>query len=216
MKVAVISSALGGFDTMPDQTAQTIEADYYYFNDDNLPVRNSMTPRLQAKIPKMFGWQLAPDYDYYVWLDGNMAFNDSEALAYLMEEIKGNDMVVLKHHRRNTIRWEARYLERALNEQSKYMVNRYDNEFWKSQLRVIQEDKSYIDDRLFIGGIFMYRNTKAVRDALTEWWYHVSRYCIQDQISMPYALRKLKIKVLDHDHTKWDYIKKIDHNKRDE
>ena len=175
-----------------------------------------MTPRLQAKIPKMFGWQLAPGYDYYFWLDGNITFNNTDALKYFLNAIEGYDMVILKHHRRNTIKWEARYLERALNEQSKYTVARYDDEQWREQLNTIQADQEYIDDRLFIGGIFMYKNTEKVRESLKEWWHHVSRYCVQDQISFPYILRNLKVKALDHNYTEWNFIKRVKHNKRDE
>lgn len=215
-KIAVISGASGGFDEKPKHIEQSVNADYFYFTDDNFPLRNSMTPHLQAKIPKMFGWQMVPNYDYYLWLDGNIALNNVDALKYFLEEIEEHDIVVLKHHRRNTIKWEARYLERALKEQSIYMVNRYNNEFWKEQYWAITDNKDYKDDKLYIGGIFMYRNTKEVQESLKEWWYHVSRYCIQDQISFPYAIRNLKVKVLDHDHTKWDFIKKVKHNKNNE
>jgi len=214
-KVAVISCSLGGFDAQPKHVEQSIKADYFYFNDENFPLRPSMTPRLQAKVPKMFGWQLKPDYDYYLWLDGNMTMNNPDFLKYFLKEIGSCEMAVIKHHRRDTIKWETRYLERALNEQSKYMVARYENEQWKEQLDVIQADDDFDDDWLFIGGVFMYRNTKIVQKALTEWWYHVSRYCIQDQISMPYMMKDLKVKVLDHDYTKWDFITYKRHGKRE-
>lgn len=210
-----MSCSLGGFDNQPEHIKQTIEADYFYFNDENFPLRNSMTPRLQAKIPKLFAWQLKPNYEYYIWLDGNIGMNNKDFIKYFLDKINYYDFLVLKHHRRDTIKWEARYLERALNEQSRYTVARYSNEFWKEQLDVVQSN-GYIDDKLFIGGVFMYRNIPETRKALKEWWYHISRYCIQDQISMPYALKDLKINVLDHDYTQWDFIKQVKHNKRDE
>jgi hypothetical protein len=114
MKIAVISSSLGGFDSQPQHVEQSVKADYFYFNDENFPLRKSMTPRLQAKIPKMFGWQMASGYDYYVWLDGNIAFNHFDTLKFLMEKIAGYHVVALKHHRRKTIWKEARYLEEQL------------------------------------------------------------------------------------------------------
>lgn len=215
-KVAIISSSLGGFDEPPKHTEQSIKADYFRFTDENFPLRKSMTARLQAKIPKMFGWQLAPGYEYYLWLDGNIALNRFDTLEYFYNHIQGCDIVVLKHHRRKTAKWEARYLERALNEQSKYAVARYDNEFLKEQMQEIQADKNFIDDLLVIGGIFMYRNTEQVRAMLKEWWYHVSRYIVQDQISFPYVLKKsgLRIRVLEHDYRQWNYIKREKHKKR--
>ena len=214
--IAVISAELGGFDEQRNHPLQSIDADYFYFNDKNFPLRKSMTPRLQAKIPKMFGWQLKPGYEYYMWLDGNIVFDKFDALEYFYDQIQGYDIVVLHHHRRNTIKWEARYLERAINENSRYIMARYDNEFWQEQLAEIQADKDYKDDFMLIGGVFMYKNNEKVRQAMKEWWYQVSRYSIQDQISLPYVLRKagLKIKILDHDYTKWDYIKREEHKKK--
>jgi hypothetical protein len=209
-KIAIISASLGGFDEKVSHEIQTTPYDSYHYTDENFPPRaKAMTPRLQAKIPKMFGWQLAPGYDCYLWLDGNLRMNDPNLLKYLLEQIQGYDIVVVKHHRRNTLKWEARYMERALNEQSIYMVNRYDGEFWKEQQEAM---KDYEDKALYIGGIFMYRNNAKVREAMKEWWYQVSRYCIQDQTSFPYAIRNLKIKVLDQDYTKWEMIKRERHN----
>lgn len=215
-KVIVLSAGLGGYDEPLEHIKQSVDADYYYYTDKNFPLRDhAITPRLQAKIPKMFGWQMNPGYEYYCWIDGNMVFNHPDTLKYFLEQIQDHDIVVLKHHRRKTIVWEARYLERALNEQSKYAVARYDNEFMKEGLAEIKADKDYVDDIMFIGGLFMYRNTDKVHKATKEWWYHVSRYCVQDQISFPYVLRKagLKIKVLDHDYTTWEMIKRVNHKK---
>lgn len=216
MKIAVISSSLGDFDGLVEHVKQNIEADYFRFTDENFPPRKVMSPRLQAKIPKMFGWQLAPGYDYYLWIDGNMSLNHENALRYFYDEIQGHDIAVIKHHRRNTVTWEARYTERALNEQSKYTVARYENEFLKEQTEAIKADKDFVDDLMVIGGVFMYRNNERVQKMFKEWWYNVSRYIVQDQISFPYAMKKagLKIKALDHDYTKWDYLKRENHNKR--
>ena len=214
MKIAVVSASLGGMDASPVHDVQTISYDNFYFTDENFPLRDKvMTPRLQAKIPKMFGWQLVPDYDYYLWLDGNIRLNRPDVLEYFYNEIQGHDIVVLKHHRRNTIKWETRYMERALNEQSTYIVSRYGGEFWKEQKK---EFENYKDDRLYIGGIFMYRNIPKIHEAMKEWWYQVSRYCVQDQISFPYAFRDVRVKVLDHDYRKWEMIKMERHNKRNE
>ena len=114
------------------------------------------------------------------------------------------------------MRWEARYLERGLNEQSKFLVAKYENEFLREQMEEIQADKDFIDDLMVIGGVFMYQNTEQVRRMLKEWWYHVSRYIIQDQISFAYVLKKsdLKIKILEHDYTQWNYLKRERHKKR--
>lgn len=211
--IATIQASLGGMDNQVTHTPQTLPHDHFLFTDTELPPR--FHPRLQAKIPKMFAWQLKPNYEFYLWLDGNISLNHSQTLQYFYDQIQGNDIVVIRHHRRPNIRQEVRYLRKGLREQSRYLVNRYNNESWKEQYELIQADKEFVDDLLVIGGIFMYRNTPQVQQMMKEWWYQVSRYCVQDQISFPYVLKKsgIKIKVLDHDYTNWGYIKNERHNK---
>lgn len=209
-KIAVITAS--NIDDPVTHVEQTVKADFY-----NIPLSPRLPPRLEAKIPKMFGWQLKPDYQYYLWLDGNIQLNQPDTLKYFTEQIQGYDIVVIRHHRRPNIRQEVRYLRKGLREQSIYLVSRYKNELWKEQYDEICKDTDFVDDLLVIGGIFFYRNVPEVQKMMKEWWFHNSRYNIQDQISFPYVLKKsgIKYKVLDHDYTKWEMIKHIKHTQRD-
>jgi hypothetical protein len=187
-KIAVISASLGGFDKPVEHTNQLVKADYFMFTDENFPRRfNAMTPRLQAKIPKMFGWQLKPGYDYYLWLDGNLRLAHQESIQYFLDALENHDIAVLKHPDRDTVHWEYRYNWRALhsNAPSNYMKARYENEFLDEQMAVLDPN-----DQLVNGGVFMYRNTPAVWAMLKEWFYHVCRYQVNDQIPLPYVLKQ--------------------------
>jgi hypothetical protein len=195
---------LGGIDKPIEDVEQSIACDFITFTDDNFPPRfNSMTPRLQAKIPKCFAWQLKPDYDFYLWLDGNLRLADPKSLEYYYNNCKDYDVVVLQHPRRDTVYWEYRYNYRGLHSQapSNYLTERYTNEFLDEQYQVIKDDKDFQDDLLVNGGVFMYRNTPEVHKMLKEWWYHVSRYLIMDQLSWAYVLKKsgLRVNVLPDD-----------------
>jgi len=216
MKVAVLSTSLGSFDQHVKHTSQTVKADYFTFTDDNYPPRkNSMSPRLQAKIPKMFGWQMKPGYDFYVWLDGNLSLKSPDGVKYLMD--KDYDVVVLKHPDRDTVWWEYRYNWRGLNNNapSNYLTERYTGEWLDEQIKVIKDDKDYVDDYMVNGGVFMYRNTPKVHEMLKEWFYHVSRYCISDQMSWAYVLKKsgLRVKILPDDYRDCDWLKVERHKK---
>lgn len=202
MNIAVLSANLGEIDSPVTHTNQLVAADYFTFTDENFPLRDrAMTSRLQAKIPKMFGWQLEPDYDVYMWLDGNIRLAHIESLQYFLDALEGHDVVVLQHPERDTIHWEYRYNWRGLNNNapSNYLRARYTNEWLDEQYQVIEGDKDFTDDLLVNGGVFMYRNTPEVQTMLKEWWYHVTRYLIMDQLSWAYVLKKsgLKVKVLD-------------------
>jgi len=216
MSICVLSASLGGFDNPLEHVEQTIPADYFTFTDENFPTRDrAITPRLQAKIPKMFGYQLKPGYDAYLWLDGNITLSDPLSLNVCLTALEDHDIVVFKHPRRPHIFKEGRYIQQALDEQSNYAVQRYENELLDEQLAVIRGDPGYVDDLLLIGGVFMYRNTPEVQAMLKEWWYHVSRYITQDQLSFPYVLKRspLKVKIIDDDIYHSQYFKIGRHKK---
>jgi hypothetical protein len=207
--VAVIQASIGGFDGPATHVEQSVVYTHYMYAGE----ARRLPPRLEAKIPKMFGWQLNPNYDYYLWLDGNISLNNQDTLKFFIEQIQDSDIVVIRHHRRPNIRQEVRYLRKGLREQSIYLVNRYNNELWQEQYEEICRDKEYVDDLLVLGGIFMYRNTPEVQAMFKEWWYHVSRYNVQDQISFAYVLKKsgIRVKVIDQDYTKWELISHVKH-----
>lgn len=211
----VIQASLGGIDQPSPHVPQTVPFDHFLFIDDNFPPRKlAMTPRLQAKIPKCFGWQLKPGYDFYLWLDGNISLADPHALQFFLDEIEGYDIVVLRHPRRPNIRQEVRYTRKGINQQSIYMLSRYEGEWLKEFYDLIQQDKTYVDDLLVNGGVIFYRNTKEVQAMMKDWWYYQTRYILQDQISFPYVLRNLKVKVLDKIYDQWDLIKYKKHRHR--
>lgn len=218
-KIALISANLGGLDKPPAHVPQSIAYDDFMFTDRNFPPRfNAIVPRLQAKIPKFFGWQMAPGYEYYMWIDGNFSLSSTDSLKYFYDACQGYDIVVLKHPKRPNIRQEARYVRKGLNQKgknpgSKYIIARYENELLKEQMDEIESDKDFKDDMLVIGGAFMYRDTPEIRNMLKEWWYHVSRYIIQDQIAFPYVLKKsgVKIHILEDVFSDSPYLKHEGH-----
>lgn len=217
-RVALIQASLGGIDRLPASVPQSIDFDHFVFMDENFPPRKALTPRMQAKIPKFFGWQLKPDYDFYIWLDGNISLAKPSTLQYFLEQIKDHDIVVLRHPSRPNIRQEVRYTRKGINQQSIYMVSRYNGEQHAELYDIIEHDPDYTDDLLAIGGIFMYRNTSKVQQMMKDWWYYVTRYIVNDQISFAYVMKKndLKIKVLDHAYDEWDFIKYERHATRDQ
>lgn len=208
MKIAIISANLGNFDNVQEHAPQTIPYDYFLFTEKNFPSRfKAMTPRLQSKIPKCFAWQMVPGYDYYLWADADLVLKSPDSLKYFYENCKDFDIVVLKHPRRAKIKEEAEYLRINLG-RSKYITGRYENELLTEQMAEIRGDKNFRDDSLFISTVFMYRNTPEVHKMLKEWWYHISRYHIIDQLAFPYVLKKsgLRINALDDKYNDCSYL----------
>ena len=140
-KVALISANIGGLDHEPIHKPQSVSYDNHRFTDENFPLRTkAMTPRLQAKIPKCFGWQLAPGYDYYLWLDGVFGLDHRDSIKYFLDKCQKHDIVVFRHSRINIFE-EWRYIRRGLW-QSSYIISRYKDEFLKEQYQAIRQDKN--------------------------------------------------------------------------
>lgn len=214
-RVALIQANLGSFDEPREHVPQSVPYDFYYYTDENFPPRfNAMTPRLQARIPKCFGWQMAPGYDYYLWLDGSMTLAHPDAIKYFLTNCA--DLVALRHPRRSTVWKEIRYIQQGMDENSSYLVNRYKNELLDENLAEIWSDPDFKDDLLLNSGVFMYRNTLKVRAMLKEWWYHISRYHTVDQFAFTYCIKKsgIDFNVLEDEYDKTKYLSFKKHKKR--
>lgn len=208
-RVAVISANIGYFDPIVEYVRQSVSYDFFRFTDDSFPSRvASMTPRLQARIPKCFGWQMAPDYDVYIWVDSSCSLQHEHSVVWFLEQCRGADFAFFKHPDRNTINEEYEFLKLKMQEKNKYLYPRYMNELLEEQMMEIRSDKSFIDDRLFASTAFVYKNNSRTRAMLKEWWYHISRYHTIDQLALPYVLYKSKctFNTINIKYTKTPYL----------
>lgn len=192
MRVAVITANMGSFEKTPQHVKQSVPYDYHSFDDSNFPPRIcSMTSRLQARIPKMFGWQMIPnEYDYYIWIDSSSAFSHKDSVKWFIDNCQNVDIAVFKHPQRNSIEQEADYIKYRLRRKCEYITPRYKNELADEQVKIIKQDKDYNDDCLFVTTAFVYKHTPAVEKMMIDWWYHTSRFHSVDQLSFPYVLKK--------------------------
>lgn len=209
MKIAVISANLGDFDKTVSHVEQSIDCQFFRFTDENFPPRfNSMTPRLQARIPKIFGWQMVPGFDVYVWVDSSCALLHKDSVKWLVEQCKDVDLALLKHPNRKSIQEEADYLKKRLAMNCEYITPRYQNELLDEELKEIKKDRKFTDDRLYASTVMVYKNNERVQKMMKEWWYHTSRYHSIDQIGLPYVVAKsaCTIRVIQESYFKTNYI----------
>jgi hypothetical protein len=192
--VAVISASV---DWTPLETpmAQALpggEVRFHAFTNLNLPPRPvALHPRMVAKVPKVFGWQMVPEADAYIWLDASLTFRHAGAVAWFLEQLGDADIAIFKHPFRKTVLEEAEYL-RKQTPFSRRLMQRYLGEWIPEQMAAIAEGP---DDRLFAAGAFIYRVSERFHQAMQIWWEHMTRYCINDQISLPFALWSRSISV---------------------
>lgn len=197
-KLHIISANLGGFDEDVPWVEQVVpgwEVEVFRFDDTSFPPRRlAMTPRLQSRIPKMFGWEMAPGADAYLWIDASFALLHEEAAGWFVSHLGSSDFACFRHPDRHSIKEEYEFLRD--NSHHKYLRSRYEGELLEEQYRVISSDPTFIDHRLFNGGAFVYTPDPWIIRALTDWWVHTSRYHCIDQLSLPYVLFRHIINVV--------------------
>jgi hypothetical protein len=198
-RVLVHSANLGAFDetVMVPCHQDHVLVDYKTATDQNTMRRSSaMTSRLQARIPKCFGWDLWPGYDAYLWHDASLALSRPDSVVWFLDQLGDDDIAVFAHPVRHTVRAEAEFIQKKVHEGNRYLCDRYLGEDIEGQLRAINDD---VDDRLYASGAFIYRPRPMVTMALKEWWYHISRFHSVDQLAFPYVTRHLDVQVIHED-----------------
>lgn len=218
MKLLIHSANLGSFDKVVPPIDQELpdgidQIDYHCFTDSDFPPITGLTPRLQYRIPKCFGWQMYPDHDYYLWLDGSLSLVKEDSARWFLDQLGDADILVFKHPTRNSIQEESDHIEDHLQKGKPYITARYKNGLHKEQLADIQLDTDYIDDHLYASTAFLYRDSEEVRDVLRLWWLHQSRYYTCDQLAFTYALRTLAVKVINENPFKASHMKNVSKHK---
>lgn len=209
MKILVISANLGSFDKPEPHIKQDLFGDIdqivvQTYNDKNFPPRkNSMTPRLQARLVKMSSWQMLPDYDYYIWVDSSCRLARKDSAEWFVKQLGDADMALLKHPNRNTVQEEADYIRERLAKGCPYITPRYENERLDEQMKVVEPT-----DQLYATTAFIYKNDTPARDMLTIWWLHTSMYHSIDQLSVATAARhaNAKINMINEDYMNTPYL----------
>lgn len=220
MKIAILSANLGNFDIPVDPVAQFFpegveQVVFHRFTDEDFPPIAGLTPRMQYRLPKLFGWQMFPGFDIYLWLDGVFSLTRTDALQWFVQNLGEADAAFFKHPQRNTIQEEVDHIEQKLKEGSKYMVPRYKNGLHKEQMEEISKDPNYVDDTLYTSTAFIYKNNVNTQIALKWWQYYQSRYFTCDQVALPYALfkEKIKVNILPGDQYHSDYLTEVSKHK---
>ena len=218
MKIAILQCVLGNFDKPVDPGKQETqhEVTFHRFTDKEFPPITGLTPRLQYRIPKLFGWQMFPGYDYYIWLDGSMTLKRPDCVEWFMNQIGDNDIAFFKHPVRRNLRQEVEHIEQKLRENSKYIVPRYKNGLHREFLNTILKT-GYKDKNLFASTAFIYNNNEQTQIFMSAWWTYQSRYYTVDQLAQTYAAnigakRGLKVKTINENLFKIGYLSLVSHH----
>lgn len=191
---AVYTAVYGNYDVIEEPMFVNPKLNYYAFTDSDLPVDSvwkkvdiSNYPQLQsldnyhrAKYIKMFPYEFFKDYDFSIWVDGNVnLIADTYPVAIMS---KGSPMATYSNPIHDCICTEARYMifqGRLPSDGAKIQLSDYQQAGFPEHFGMREFSIIYRDHR-----------SKECYEMMKEWWEHVNKYTMRDQLSLPFILWK--------------------------
>lgn len=168
------------------------------------PLKFRDNPRLAAKIYKVLP-HLFLDDKWTVWIDGNIELNVSE--DWLIKQTKPYEIGVFLHGERQCIYKEGLFCVEKGKDNKEQILEQLD----------YYNKKGYPHDNgLSYCGVIVRKNTAHVQQLCEQWWAHICRFSIRDQISFPpvfYDNIEIKHLPVVPMHTN-KYFKRPKHGKR--
>lgn len=210
-KVVVYSAVFGGYDSIKEPLYVNDNIDYVMFTDQEIPKDSAwrkyeFTERdgelfhydsyHKSKYVKIHPELFFPDYDYSVWLDGNILIV-ADLLPLVMRISESSFMATFNNPCHDDIYTEARFCvfhdAVSLEEISK-QVNDYKHEGFPEHFGM--REFSLIIRR---------HNEKQCIDLMNQWWKQLQIYTMRDQISFPFVLWKngLTIETIENLGVNW-------------
>ena len=187
MSVAVVSSVFGGYDE-PVFMEQSVECSYVMVTDggcrvpagwDHRLVEGDLHPRLMGKFAKCRPWTVA-EADFYVWVDGSIQ-PDCDLVESMLDCLTDADCGFYVHPDRSTISAEA---------ELSVKLAKYRGQDVQGQVADYLSRGHPDDWGLWAAGLFIVRDTPAVRRMGERWLEEIVKWSYQDQLSLPFVLRE--------------------------
>ena len=190
----VYTAIYGGYDKLQEPLFVSDNLDYFAFTDQEIPqgsvwrkIDISVFKQLEglddyhkAKYFKMFPYEFFPNYDFSIWVDGNVKMvADIYPLAIMSADAPiaafENPHHVCIFTEKNYMVFNNRVSVSSINKQvNDYKIDGFPHHFGMRELSIIYRNHS---DR------WCY-------ELMKEWWEQVNKYTMRDQISLPYLLWK--------------------------
>lgn len=193
--IALVSAVIGDYDKI--KSIPTVEGvDNFLFTDvtdidTNLNwnvinvERNNAHPRLQAKQYKLLTHKyISYHYETIIWTDGSVNWKSSESIAEMIENSMQYELSMFEHPIRDCIYEEAKF---------SLSMPKYKNTGIERQADAYRQIQHPEHWGLWASGIFVRKNTFYINNMFEFWMYQNIKFTYQDQISLPYVLRKFNI-----------------------
>ena len=195
IKIAIYTVSTGKYDNIKNPIFVDDSIDYYIFTEQNLsensvwkkidiPTEIKKMPSLdQARFIKTHPHMFFQDYDYSVFIDGNVRITcDIKPLIYTMVE-KNSVIGIHRHQVRDCIYQEAKAI---------YAAGKANNKILKSQIKKYKKDHFPKHYGLFETNIVIRRhNDFECIKIMEDWWNEMDKWTKRDQLSFTYSFKFL-------------------------
>lgn len=193
-KIAVYTAITGKYDTLYEPLYKSPDCDYIIYTDMELPENTIWQKRempkdsyylslgnyQRAKYFKIFPDRLFPEYDYSIWVDGNITIVGD--LAPFVERMGEKWMAEFKHPNNDCVYQEAFSIVsqgKSKGRDVKAQINSYKKEGFPEKFGLFEN--SFIVRK---------HNHPECIDLMNSWWEQMEKYTWRDQLSLSYTLWK--------------------------
>lgn len=220
-RIAVITASIGGIDVQKFMPQQSIECDYFYFNDRNCPYTfHGLDNRLKAKYFKIRAhrMEMFSGYDILVWVDGNIQVHRPDFIETVIAPLNNPniDIAISRHPSRNCIYEEANFIIDEIKKGNKYLSTRYTVESMQAEIFNFHSSRHPENAGLYWCGLFARKNDVKLDDFCEDWWEDNILWTNFDQNNFVFQARRHNIQIGTFDLGNFyenQYYKLIHHSK---
>lgn len=193
MKIAVYTSITGGFENKLRTPLVSLSADVDLICFSECigrapypwkllpPVWEHSDPRRTSRYHKVNPHIVLPDYDYWLWMDGNQQLAESPEKLIGTYLPKGTNFASYKHPDRSTLQEE---LAACIK------LDKDDQGLMESQIAHYAKEGYPDVDGLLETTVVLRRKCHETDSVNDDWWDEIHRGSRRDQLSLPFVLWK--------------------------
>lgn len=177
MKIAVVTAIFGDMETPKPFVEQSVRCDRIVITEANSPFPlPNLPPRLQAKYFKLQPHRVWPEYDVFVWIDGNIEVKSPDFVKVMTENLNG--IRIQRHHERQTIGEEIKHI---LESDNPYVTTRYGKQPLKEEYEWYLSFSMPETAPLYSCNIFSWQKSVITETIFNEWLELVLKWTWFDQ-----------------------------------
>jgi len=193
----IYTAIFGKYDELRDPTVYSEDIDYICFTDNPKLSSNIWQIRLMkplvygdpvrsARLVKICPHRFLDEYDYSLWVDGNMTI---KIIPDVKASLNDKTIALMKHYARDCIYAEGKMCQK---------IPKDDPDIIERQLNTYRDEEYPENAGLYATGIIARAHKDEQLIVLSEtWWKHVYKFSRRDQLSFPVVFKDYPISEIE-------------------